>query len=333
MEMKSIPQQAVFASRLTSHLKTSMIAVDDQIHRALSSDVALVSEIASYIVGGGGKRMRPALTLLCAEACACQRPDAAHAVAAIIELIHTATLLHDDVVDESALRRGNATANANFGNAASVLVGDFLYSRAFQMMVETGEMRVLEVLADATNVIAEGEVHQLINAGRLDLTEDEYLHVVRAKTAKLFEAAGRLGAIISDAPTEIESAMARFGAHLGTAFQIADDVLDYEGDADSIGKNLGDDLAEGKLTLPIIRALEICNPEQRETLRKAIVARDHTRLSSVLSVLHDLDAIAYARNAAAKEAQTALAELAVLEESPAKQLLLMCCNYAVERQQ
>jgi octaprenyl-diphosphate synthase len=329
----SLPQSAPFPTQLGRHLEAQMLRVDDRIRSALHSDVALVTQIAVYITSAGGKRMRPALTLLAAQSCAAGKSISEHAttVAAIVELIHTATLLHDDVVDESAMRRGRATANASFGNASSVLVGDFIYSRSFQMMVETGMMRVLEVLSEATNVIAEGEVHQLMNMGRIDLTEDEYLHVVRAKTAKLFEAASRLGAIVQGAPRETEEALARFGAHLGTAFQIADDVLDYEGDVEAIGKNLGDDLAEGKLTLPLIRALALGNTAQRATLTKAITERNHEQFSAVLDILHTLDCVAYARDAARKEAHIAKSEITHLPESEAKSLLLASCDFAVAR--
>ncbi len=322
-----------FPTLLARHLHDEIQRVDERIRDALQSDVALVTQIAVYITSAGGKRMRPALTLLAAQCCAGGKAVSEHAttVAAIVELIHTATLLHDDVVDESSLRRGRATANASFGNASSVLVGDFIYSRSFQMMVETETMRVLDVLSAATNVIAEGEVHQLMNMGRIDLSETEYLHVVRAKTAKLFEAASRLGAIVQGADRATEESLARFGAHLGTAFQIADDVLDYEGDVDAIGKNLGDDLAEGKLTLPLIRALSLGNAAQRATLTSAITERNHAQFSDVLDILHALDCVAYARAAAQAEANAAKEEIAHLPESDAKSLLLAACDFSVAR--
>ena len=231
-----------------------MQAVDRALRQALDSDVFLIRQVAEHIVGGGGKRLRPALLLLVAGATGYRGSDQ-HVLAAVVEMIHTATLLHDDVVDESDLRRGHATANAAFGNAASVLVGDFLYSRAFQMMVGVSRMRVLEILADATNAIAEGEVLQLMNAGDADLTETAYIDVIQRKTARLFEAAARLGAVLGGADAPLEDALARYGMHMGTAFQLVDDLLDYSGDATAIGKNLGDDLAEGKMTLPLIRAL------------------------------------------------------------------------------
>ncbi len=322
-----------FLSSLSTHLAAETAALDDTIRTSLYSDVTLVQQIARYIIAAGGKRMRPALTLLSAQACrpGTQVPADTTTVAAIVELIHTATLLHDDVVDESTLRRGNATANAEFGNAASVLVGDFLYSRSFQMMVGTGRMRVMEVLSEATNVIAEGEVHQLMNAGNIALSEADYLHVIRAKTAKLFEAAARLGAIVVDAAPADEQALAQFGAHLGTAFQIADDVMDYDGDAAQIGKNLGDDLAEGKLTLPVIHALAQAAPSDRATLCAAIETPDARHLPSVLAVLKACGSIDYARRAAEQEAQLARAQISALPDTPAKQLLLNCTRYAVAR--
>jgi octaprenyl-diphosphate synthase len=322
-----------FLRSLSTHLAAETAALDDTIRTSLYSDVALVQHIARYIIAAGGKRMRPALTLLSAQACRPGIPVPADTttVAAIVELIHTATLLHDDVVDESTLRRGNATANAEFGNAASVLVGDFLYSRSFQMMVGTGRMRVMEVLSEATNVIAEGEVHQLMNAGNIALTEADYLHVIRAKTAKLFEAAARLGAIVVDASPTDEQALAQFGAHLGTAFQIADDVMDYDGDAGQIGKNLGDDLAEGKLTLPVIHALARATPSDRAALCAAIETPDAKHLPSVLAVLKTCGSIDYARRAAEDEAQLARVQISALSDTPAKQLLLNCTGYAVAR--
>jgi octaprenyl-diphosphate synthase len=244
-----------------SLITDDMREVDAVIRARLRSEVVLVSQVAEYIVGAGGKRMRPALVLLVAGALG-YRGRHHHELAAVIEFIHTATLLHDDVVDESDLRRGRETANAQFGNAASVLVGDFLYSRAFQMMVGVGSMRVQQVLADATNTIAEGEVLQLMNCHNADIDVDEYLQVIRFKTAKLFEAAARLGAILVDASAEVEAGMATYGMHLGTAFQLIDDVLDYSGEEAETGKHLGDDLAEGKPTLPLIHTMKFGTPEQ-----------------------------------------------------------------------
>src|SRR5436305_7974284 len=241
---------------LQAVLRHDLCEVDAVLRKALHSEVVLIREVAEHIIGGGGKRFRPALLLLTAQACG-YRGSNHHKLAAVIEMIHTATLLHDDVVDESSLRRGHATANAMFGNAASVLVGDFLYSRSFQLMVSVDNMRVLSILSDATNVIAEGEVLQLLNAGNPDVGERAYLDVIRRKTAKLFEASAQLGAMLAEADPAIENALALYGAHLGTAFQLIDDVLDYSGDHESIGKNLGDDLAEGKATLPLIRAMKV----------------------------------------------------------------------------
>jgi len=235
-------------------LASDLADVDAVIRTRLRSEVALINTISDYIIGAGGKRMRPVMVLLTARALGYQGRDH-HLLAAVVEFIHTATLLHDDVVDESSLRRGRDTANAAFGNAASVLVGDFLYSRAFQMMVETGRMQVMSVLADATNTIAEGEVLQLINCNDPDVDEDRYLQVIRYKTARLFEAAAQLGAILADAPPPVEEAAAAYGRHLGTAFQLIDDVLDYSGVTGDIGKNVGDDLREGKATLPLIHVL------------------------------------------------------------------------------
>jgi octaprenyl-diphosphate synthase len=329
----ALSETAPFPSRLSAHLAADLKSVDAKIVSALHSDVELVQQIASYIVQGGGKRLRPALALLSHQALGGDNTaESAIAVAAIVELIHTATLLHDDVVDDSDLRRGRATANAAFGNASSVLVGDFLYSRSFQLMVETDQMRVLRILSNATNVIAEGEVHQLMNAGRLDLTQKEYLHVIHAKTAKLFEAACQLGAVILNAPTSLETRMAQYGASLGTAFQIADDVLDYDGDVAQIGKNLGDDLAEGKLTLPIIRALEVANTQDRATLVAAIEARATQSFETVHHILINTGAIDFAMDTARSHARLACEAIAPLPESPAKVLLLECAAFATQRE-
>src|SRR5690606_20803282 len=246
-----------------------MQAVDRVIRERLHSDVVLIRQVAEYIINSGGKRLRPALVLLSAGAMGYRGTDH-HELAAVVEFIHTATLLHDDVVDESDLRRGNKAANALFGNAASVLVGDFLYSRAFQMMVGVDNMRVMQVLSDATNVIAEGEVLQLLNCHNADVEIDDYLRVIRYKTAKLFEAAARLGGILAGADDEPEARLAAFGMHLGTAFQIIDDVLDYSADESETGKHLGDDLAEGKPTLPLIHVMQYGTPEQSALVRNAI---------------------------------------------------------------
>jgi octaprenyl-diphosphate synthase len=318
----------------TDSLK-SLLAADhaelNAILRAcLDSDVALIRQIAEYIIGGGGKRLRPALVLLAARACGYAGRQH-YALAAVIEMIHTATLLHDDVVDESALRRGHATANATFGNAASVLVGDFLYSRAFQLMVGAGSMRVLEILADATNVIAQGEVLQLTHAGNPALDEAVYLAVIQRKTAKLFEAAAQLGAVLGDAPAEREQAFARYGLHLGTAFQLVDDVLDYSGDLPAIGKNLGDDLAEGKMTLPLIRAIAMGSAADAALVRDAITGGRLTEFAPVLDVLIRTGALDYTRARAERESSAAAACLTGLPDSPHRESLLELASFAARR--
>ncbi|WP_373308936.1 polyprenyl synthetase family protein [Laribacter hongkongensis] len=307
-----------------------MLAVDQVIRRSLHSDVVLIRQVAEYIIGAGGKRLRPALLILAARALGCQGP-AVHEQAAMIECIHTATLLHDDVVDESDKRRGRDTANAMFGNAASVLVGDFLYTRAFQMMVHTHSLRVLEIMAEATNIIAEGEVMQLLNIGNTDLTETEYLQVIQYKTAKLFEAAGRVGALLAGATPEQEAALAGYGMHLGTAFQIIDDVLDYSGDAATIGKSLGDDLAEGKTTLPLIYVMQHGSPDQAAVVRGALQVADRERFDAVLSAVQSTSALDYAHGQAVAAAQRAVAALAGLPDSEARQALTELALLSVER--
>jgi octaprenyl-diphosphate synthase len=304
--------------------------VDDVIRRRLDSDVVLIRTIASYIVGSGGKRLRPALVLLSANAFDMPAP-ARHELAAVIEFIHTATLLHDDVVDESSLRRGRKTANAEFGNAASVLVGDFLYSRAFQMIVEAGSLRVMKVLADATNTIAEGEVLQLLNVHDADTDEDNYLRVIRYKTAKLFEAATQVGAILGGASPQVETALAEYGMHLGTAFQLIDDVLDYSGDLHETGKNLGDDLAEGKPTLPLIYAMVAGNDAERAIIRHAIEHGGKSDLEGVVAAIHRVGALDYARERARAEASTATARLGQLPDSACRDSLLQLAHFSVER--
>ena len=282
-----------------------MQRVDQVIAERLSTDVPLVSEVSQYIISAGGKRLRPALLLLVAGALGCDDPHR-HTLAAVVEFIHTATLLHDDVVDESTMRRGRETANERFGNAASVLVGDFLYSRAFQMMVDVNHMRVMQVLSDATNVIAEGEVLQLMNMHDASLDEAAYLRVIRSKTAKLFEASARLAPILAGASTDVEQLCATYGQALGTAFQVIDDVLDYEGDAGLLGKNLGDDLREGKVTLPIICALRQASPSQVALIRQTIENGDANNLDDVLSIIRETGALDMARQSALSEAQRAI---------------------------
>jgi octaprenyl-diphosphate synthase len=304
--------------------------VDEVIHRRLSSEVILIRTIADYIVGSGGKRLRPALVLLAAKAFDAQG-GAKHELAAVIEFIHTATLLHDDVVDESSLRRGRKTANAEFGNAASVLVGDFLYSRAFQMIVDAGSLRIMRVLADATNVIAEGEVLQLLNVHDADTGEEQYLRVIRYKTAKLFEAATQVGAILGGASPELERALTDYGARLGTAFQLVDDVLDYSGDLHETGKNLGDDLAEGKPTLPLIRVMQAGDERERALVRHAIEQGGKADLEGVVAAIHRVGALDYARERARAEAALASACLADLPDSACRDSLLQLALFSVER--
>lgn len=307
-----------------------MSAVDEVIRQKLYSQVALIRQISEYIINNGGKRLRPALVILSAGVFGYTGKHH-HQLAAVVEFIHTATLLHDDVVDESALRRNNATANALFGNAASVLVGDFLYSRAFQMMVEVNSMRVMQVLADATNVIAEGEVLQLLNCRDPNVEEDNYLRVIRYKTAKLFEAATRLGAIIGNATEEEENAMAVYGMHLGTAFQLIDDLLDYSGDHQDTGKNLGDDLAEGKPTLPLIYAMRTGSPEQTSVIRKAIETGGESGFDSILTIIEETGALNYAKQRAYYEVEIAAKAISQLRDSHYKDCLLQLAEFSVTR--
>lgn len=309
---------------------SDMGAVDSVIRTRLHSDVALVRQVAEYIIHSGGKRMRPALVLLSAGALG-YRGVQHHELAAVIEFIHTATLLHDDVVDESDLRRGRETANALFGNAASVLVGDFLYSRAFQMMVDVGDMRIMRVLSDATNVIAEGEVLQLMNCHDADVDETRYLQVIRFKTAKLFEAAARLGALVGEASPELEQRMADYGMHLGTAFQLIDDVLDYSGAEVETGKHLGDDLAEGKPTLPLIYVMQNGTAEQAACVRNAIENGGRDDFQAVLSAIRATGALEYAKQQAEAEAALAATALDALPASPYKDSLLELALFAVAR--
>ena len=315
---------------LESALRDDLQAVDRVLRKSLSSDVALIRQVSEYIIRGGGKRLRPALLILAAQACG-YRGKHHHTLAAVVEMIHTATLLHDDVVDESSLRRGHATANAMFGNAASVLVGDFLYSRAFQLIVTVENMRVLQNLSNATNVIAEGEVLQLMNTGNPDLDEESYLEVIRRKTAKLFEAAAQLGAVLAGADVGIEDALARYGMHVGTAFQLIDDVLDYSGELAAIGKNLGDDLAEGKATLPLIRALRVGSADDVALIRAALSGEGLKDFEAVLAALTRTDALAYARHCAEADSASATAALAALPDSSAKRTLLELSAFAVTR--
>ncbi len=311
-------------------IDSAMGRVDAVIRQRLASQVALIDQISHYIINAGGKRIRPRLLLLFSEALN-YRGDARYELAATVEFIHTATLLHDDVVDESSLRRGRSTANALFGNAASVLVGDFLYSRAFQMMVSVNNMRVLSVLADATNTIAEGEVLQLMNMHDPDLAVEDYLRVIRFKTAKLFEASARLGAILGGANAELEETCAACGRALGTAFQLVDDLLDYGGNSDELGKNVGDDLREGKPTLPLLVAMSRGNSEDRGIIRHAIECGEVERLSEIVAIVQRTGALEVTREAAAAEVNLARTCLGSLSDSPARQALLELCDQSIRR--
>jgi len=305
-------------------------AVDRVIKHRLYSPVTLVNRVANYIIHSGGKRLRPLLVLLAARSCG-HRNDQHIDAAAIIEFIHTATLLHDDVVDASSLRRGLKTANEEFGNAPSVLVGDFLYSRAFQMMVKLDRMRIMDIMADATNAIAEGEVLQLMNARDPNTSEARYLDVIYRKTARLFEAGAQLGAVLSDAPPIIEESLARYGKHIGTAFQLVDDALDYQADEASLGKHLGDDLAEGKPTLPLIYAMQHGNDVQRGMIRRAIEEGGLKHLEEITGAVASLGGLAYTARLAQSEVDQALAALSPLPESIFKEGLSELAKFAVAR--
>jgi octaprenyl-diphosphate synthase len=324
------PPAALSAATFAELIAPDMAVVDALIRQRLASDVLLINQISNYIISAGGKRIRPMLVLLFSQGLGFAGPER-HELAATVEFIHTATLLHDDVVDESQLRRGRDTANARFGNAASVLVGDFLYSRAFQMMVSVSRMRVLEVLSEATNVIAEGEVLQLMNMHDPDLSVADYLRVIRFKTAKLFEASARLGALLADAPRDVESACADFGRSLGTAFQLIDDVLDYEGATSALGKNIGDDLREGKPTLPLLVAMARGTPAQRELIRGAIMRGEVERLPQVIEIVRQTGALEATRAAAREEIEAARRSLAVLPDSVQREALLYLCAQSIDR--
>jgi octaprenyl-diphosphate synthase len=318
------------ASRVAGLMAADMKEVDSVIQHRLASDVAMINQISQYIIGAGGKRIRPMLVLLFSSALGFAGRERFE-LAATVEFIHTATLLHDDVVDESALRRGRQTANARFGNAASVLVGDFVYSRAFQMMVSVNMMRVLEVLADATNVIAEGEVLQLMNMHDADLAVDDYLRVIRFKTAKLFEASARLGAVLAGSSPATEESCAAYGRSLGTAFQLVDDLLDYEGATAELGKNVGDDLREGKPTLPLLLAMERGSASERELIRHAIEQGEIDRLPEIVQIVRHTGALEATRDAARAEAVKASLCLDVLPPTEFREALLEFCAQSVER--
>ena len=316
---------------LTGLIGQDMLAVDRLITERLSSGVPLVGQVSQHIIQAGGKRLRPVLLLLMAKALGYQGQDH-HKLAAVIEFIHTATLLHDDVVDDSQMRRGKTTANALFGNPASVLVGDFLYSRAFQMMVECQNMRILDIVAEATNVIAEGEVMQLMNMHDASLDESAYLTVIRSKTAKLFEASTRIAAVICQQNAEVEQACASYGQALGTAFQVIDDVLDYDGDATLMGKNLGDDLREGKATLPLIVAMQRGNDAERTLIATAIEQGDVTALGRIADIVRQTGAMQATREAASAHAQQAIDALQPLPEGDHKSALYTLAEQLLARQ-
>lgn len=326
----AMPDSLSPLEQIISLSAADMALVDTCIQDSLQTDVVLINQIANYIVSSGGKRLRPMLLILCSHACGYREQDHIP-LAAIIEFIHTATLLHDDVVDESDLRRGQQSAHAVWGNAASVLVGDFLYSRSFQMMVGLDSMRIMEVLADTTNTIAEGEVQQLLNMGDPEVDERRYMQVIENKTAKLFEAACRLAAIISKQPPEIEAALATYGNRLGAAFQIADDVLDYTGEAAKMGKNAGDDLAEGKPTLPLIFARERCSEKERELLDSAIRNGGLQDLGPILSIIKKTDSLNSAMAMARAQALDARKAIGILSDSPWRDALEQLADYSVHR--
>lgn len=305
--------------------KTDQVLIDH-----LSSDVALINQMSGYIIGAGGKRLRPLLLLLCARATNYQG-EHHHLMAVVIELIHTATLLHDDIVDESNTRRGKDTANEVWGNAASVLVGDFLYSRAFEMMVKPDSMRIMTLLSKATNEIAQGEVMQLLNCQNSALTEKEYYKVIERKTAVLFQAATQIGAILSDTDEAQELALKNYGLHLGNAFQIIDDVLDYESDFETMGKEVGDDLAEGKTTLPMIYAIENTAGEQRNLLINAIENADNTQIDKIVDILSSVNAFGYTRQKAQESANLAKQSLSTLQDSDYKEAMILLCDLSLAR--
>lgn len=331
IRMTPQPESIMDLNAIRQLADTDMQAVNQLIYKQLESDVALINQLGFYIINGGGKRLRPLLSVLAARAVSYEG-EAHLKLAAIIEFIHTASLLHDDVVDESTLRRGRETANALFGNSASVLVGDFLYTRSFQMMTELDNMRVLRVLADTTNVLAEGEVLQLMNCNDPDTTEESYMRVIYCKTAKLFEAATLLAAVLADATPEQETALGNYGKYLGTAFQLTDDLLDYTADSDDLGKNIGDDLAEGKPTLPLIYAIAHGTDEEKQLIRQAIEQGDGTQaIDKIVAALHHCGALNYTQQKAIEESEKAIAALSILPESDYKQALVTLAKISVDR--
>ena len=312
-------------------IRQDMDAVNTMIQQRLQSEVLLINQLGHYIINSGGKRLRPAIALLSARACG-YKGDAHINLATIIEFIHTATLLHDDVVDHSEMRRGKETANSVWGNEASVLVGDFLYTRAFEMMVELDSMRLMQILSHTTNIIAEGEVLQLLNVHDADTTEQSYLQVIHHKTAKLFEAAGQLGAVLSKTDIDTEKALGQYAMHLGSAFQLVDDLLDYSAQSDTIGKNIGDDLAEGKPTLPLIYAMRHGDSEQSALIRQAIENGDRDRIDDIIAIIQNTGAIDYTAQTALQEAAAAKSSLQILPDSEYKTALISLADFAVSRE-
>lgn len=339
MSINSIPLQPkkpqdIDIKSIIDLVNDDMKTVNRVISNNLNSDVALINQLGAYIVQAGGKRLRPVALLLAAKATESNdtsNQENATLLAAIVEFIHTATLLHDDVVDESEMRRGRETANEVFGNAASVLVGDYLYSRAFQMMVKVNSMKVMEILSRTTNQIAEGEVMQLINCGSAETTEQQYMETIQSKTAILFEASTQLGAVVNNQSPEIETAFAKYGLHLGTAFQLVDDILDYTADAIAMGKNVGDDLAEGKPTLPLINAIEKSKGAEKELLINAITNASRDNLDEVLAIINKTKSLDYTAKVAQQQAVLAKNSLTVIADSQYKTALMQLADFSIER--
>ncbi|MDD3265559.1 MAG: polyprenyl synthetase family protein [Burkholderiales bacterium] len=311
-------------------IKEEMAALDKVIRQDLDSRIPLINTVGEYIISAGGKRIRPLLTILYGKLLN-NNTEVLYKMAAMVEYIHTATLLHDDVVDESGLRRGRATANAVFGNAASVLVGDFIYTRAFQMMVQSNALRVLQIMADSTNIISEGEVLQLLNIGRSDLSEKEYFQVIESKTAKLFEAGARVSSIVSNSTEKQENALANYAIYLGTAFQIVDDILDYNSDADTMGKNVGDDLLEGKVTLPLIYLLTNANEEIKQKIVNAIDNPKDANIAEVVATVKNSKALDYCKKMAESYVKKAEFELDIFENNEYKEILVHIANESLKR--
>ena len=321
----------MLSSLLPPQITHDMQKVDQMIHQALKSDVQLITQVGKHIINGGGKRLRPLLLVLSARASGCHQMEPVYYLAAIIEIIHVTTLLHDDVVDHSEMRRGQPTANLLFGNAASVLVGDFLYSRAFQMMVTLDNMPVMQVLSEAVNIIAEGEVLQLGNIGDTTLTEADYLKVIRYKTAKLFEASARLGAMLANATKSEQKALMQYGAYMGTAFQVIDDLLDFSGDHEIIGKNLGDDLAEGKLTLPLIYAIREGTPEQAQMVKAAVSAADRSQLAQIVDIVSQTRSLVLTKSCAENLVDQAISAISGVADSVYKETLIELAHFSTQR--